>query len=138
MHHGRHREILKILRKIQDIDGLNTPNPRAAIISSQARRGSGYTTSTDSTIASTDASSDSPVDDRIMKRGERKKLKKSGLGGKRKQVEIFSLEDMEFISEAIHLSVHESKGAWEGTYIYSKKPDGISMWRKALFPHPKF
>jgi hypothetical protein len=34
-------------------------------------------------------------------------------------VEVYSQEDMDFVSEAIHLCIHESKGAWEGTYVYT-------------------
>lgn len=36
-------------------------------------------------------------------------------------MEVFPQEELDFISEAIHLTVHESKGAWEGTYVYDHK-----------------
>jgi len=73
----------------------------------------------------TDTSSESFVDDgRKLKRSERKKAKKSGMivNNKRKKVEAFPQEDLDFVSEAIHLTIHESKGAWEGTYVYDKTP----------------
>jgi hypothetical protein len=54
---------------------------------------------------------------------ERKKAKKAGNGGlkDRQNIETFPKEETDFVSEAIHLSVHESKGAWEGTYVYDHK-----------------
>jgi hypothetical protein len=58
-----------------------------------------------------------------LTRKERKKAKKAGNGSAkdRRSVEAFPREELDFISEAIHLTVHESKGAWEGTYIYDSK-----------------
>lgn len=61
-----------------------------------------------------------------MKRSEKKKAKKLGPSStnKRQNMEAFSKEDTDFISEAIHLSIHETKGGWQGTYIYdSKQPE---------------
>lgn len=57
-----------------------------------------------------------------MTRKERKQAKKSGNGTSkdRRSVEAFPQEAVDFISEAIHSTVHESKGAWEGTYNYTK------------------
>jgi hypothetical protein len=54
---------------------------------------------------------------------EWKKSKKTGNGGMkdRRNIEAFPKEETDFVSEAIHLSVHESKGAWEGTYVYDHK-----------------
>lgn len=34
-------------------------------------------------------------------------------------MEIYSQEDTDFVSEAMHLCIYESKGAWEGTYVYT-------------------
>ena len=59
-----------------------------------------------------------------MTRRERKKIKKAGNSGSAKEkhsLEVFSREEVDFISEAIHLNIHECKGAWEGTYIYDTK-----------------
>lgn len=59
-----------------------------------------------------------------MTRRERKKAKKSSNNSTskdRRNIEAFPQEEMDFISEALHLSVHESKGAWEGTYVYDHK-----------------
>lgn len=117
MHHVRHKDILKILRKITAIDDLEVPSPRAQKSPSvKTRRGSAIT-STSSAV--TDTSSEVPEDSLKLRRSERKKLRKLG-GSKKKDFEIFSQEDMDFVSEAIHLTVHESKGGWEGSYVYDK------------------
>lgn len=40
-------------------------------------------------------------------------------------MEAFPKEDTDFISEAIHLSIHETKGGWQGTYIYDSKQQQV-------------
>ncbi|PVH83570.1 hypothetical protein DL98DRAFT_412795 [Cadophora sp. DSE1049] len=119
MHHNRHKEILKIVRQIAALDEPNTVFPPAKASSSRGRRGSSATNS--NTL--TDTGSECPsVDDTRVTRRERKKAKKSGNGTRdRKSFEAFPLDETDFISEAIHLTVHESKGAWEGTYVYDHK-----------------
>jgi len=59
-------------------------------------------------------------EDLKVTRRERKKAKKAGNGTvkDRFDLNIITSEDIDFVSEAIHLTKHESKGAWEGTYIY--------------------
>jgi hypothetical protein len=80
---------------------------------------------TTSTITFTDTSSESVGGEPFKAtRRERKKAKKAGnstTSKDRRNVEAFPKEELDFVSEAIHLSVHESKGAWEGTYIYDHK-----------------
>jgi hypothetical protein len=63
------------------------------------------------------------LDEPKMTKREWKKSKKTGNGGMkdRRNIEAFPKEETDFVSEAIHLSVHESKGAWEGTYVYDHK-----------------
>ena len=56
-----------------------------------------------------------------LKRAERKKAKKMGGSDtpkKRPNIEAFSRHDTDFISQAIHLIIHDGKGAWEGENIY--------------------
>jgi hypothetical protein len=74
----------------------------------------------------TDASSVSEgvcQEDSKVTRRERKKAKKAGNGAVKGRLgmNIITNEDIDFVSEAIHLAKHESKGAWEGTYIYNHK-----------------
>jgi len=61
----------------------------------------------------------------LTRRG-RKKAKKAGNGSakERKTPDSFSRDEIDFISEAIHLKVMESKGAWEGMYVYYTKVKG--------------
>jgi hypothetical protein len=70
----------------------------------------------------TDTGSES-IDNEDFKisRRERKKAKKAGNGPVRDRpnLELFPKEETDFISEALHLCIHESKGAWEGTYVYT-------------------
>ncbi|CZT42293.1 uncharacterized protein RSE6_02155 [Rhynchosporium secalis] len=121
MHHNRHKDILKLARQINALDEPNAIFPPTRSANSRARRGSSTTNSNSN--AFTDNSSECiSVDESRLTRRERKKAKKSGNGTKdRKSIEAFPLDDTDFISEAIHLSVHESKGAWEGTYVYDHK-----------------
>ena len=116
MHHNRHKEILKIVRQIVAIDEPNAVFPPAKASNSRGRRSSSATNSNNLT----DTGSECPsVEDTRMTRRERKKAKKSGNGTRdRKSFEAFPLDETDYISEAIHLTVHESKGAWEGTYVY--------------------
>jgi hypothetical protein len=125
MHHTRHKEILVLVRKIAAIDDLSRPNQATSDSLSQgkSRRGSAFTTST---ATPTETSSEFAEEVIKMKRSERKKAKKLGLDSARtkRKVEAFPKEDTDFISEAIHLSIHETKGGWEGTYVYvNKQPD---------------
>ncbi|KAG4428483.1 hypothetical protein IFR05_016036 [Cadophora sp. M221] len=125
LHHSRHKEILKIVRQIVALDGPNTVFPPARPANSKARRGS-FTTNSNS-INFTDTGSECvSVDDSKVTRRERKKAKKSGNGTKdRKSIEAFPSDETDFISEAIHLSILESKGAWEGTYVYDHKKAAV-------------
>ncbi|KAH8792873.1 hypothetical protein F5882DRAFT_352490 [Hyaloscypha sp. PMI_1271] len=123
MHHNRHKEILKVIRELSALDQANAMlSPGYAFSGSKPRRGSTLTTNTN---AFTDTSSESVGGETSkMTRRERKKAKKSGNNSTskdRRSVEAFPKEELDFVSEALHLSVHESKGAWEGTYIYDHK-----------------
>jgi hypothetical protein len=123
MHHNRHKEILKIIREISAIDQATAMlSPGNAFSGSKPRRGS---TLTSSAIAFTDTSSESVSGDSSkVTRRERKRAKKSSNNSTskdRRNIEAFPKEELDFVSEALHLSVHESKGAWEGTYVYDHK-----------------
>lgn len=118
MHHNRHKEILKIVRQLAAVDqgDPDTPSTIAIGIGAGAgkRRGS-VSTPTDTSSESTFA-----VVAVKLTRRERKKAKKSGNGTPKDKsnLEVFSTDELDFISEAIHLTKHESKGAWAGTYNY--------------------
>jgi hypothetical protein len=123
MHHNRHKEILKITREIAALDQASAMFPPGnAFSGSKSRRGSSLTTSTKTF---TDTSSESVGGESFkVTRRERKKAKKSSNNSTSKDkrnIEPFPQEEMDFVSEALHLSVHESKGAWEGTYVYDHK-----------------
>ncbi|TVY33784.1 hypothetical protein LSUB1_G006398 [Lachnellula subtilissima] len=119
MHHNRHKEILRITRQITALDETSSSSSNRL----KARKESFwdcYTTTSTSTI--TDTSSETFSIEQKVTRKERKKAKKSGNGTSkdRRSVEAFPQEEVDFISEAIHTTIHESKGAWEGTYNYTK------------------
>jgi len=120
MHHIRHKEILRIVRQINALDKASaSPSSKLGSIANTQRESS----TAASICAFTDASSDTTLSTEHLTRKERKKAKKSGNGNSkdRRTVEAFPREELDFISEAIHLTVHESKGAWEGTYVYHSK-----------------
>jgi hypothetical protein len=121
MHHNRHREILRIIRQINANDQESmTLTPSRIDEGCKSRRGSTVTSGT----TTTDTSSESKgLDEPKATRRERKKARKTGNGvvKDRRNIEAFPKEETDFVSEAIHLSIHESKGAWEGTYVYGHK-----------------
>ncbi|KAE8448603.1 hypothetical protein EG329_009028 [Mollisiaceae sp. DMI_Dod_QoI] len=117
MHHNRHKEILRIVRQINALDDS------ASLFSNRNLFGKPRKASAN-IISTTDTSSESQGPEEMkLTRRERKKAKKSSNNSvKDKQhIEVFPKEEVDFISEAIHLTVHESKGAWEGTYVYDHK-----------------
>ncbi|CAG8982529.1 hypothetical protein HYALB_00002311, partial [Hymenoscyphus albidus] len=121
MHHNRHKDILKILRQISAIDGATSINLCAKIgMQTSERRGS-FTASI--TTSPTETSTESVGGDLKTTRKARKKAKKAGNNKTKNKanVEAFPREEVDFISESIHLTILESKGAWEGTYVYSSK-----------------
>lgn len=126
MHHNRHKEILKLLRQISALDGTTivASSHLGAKIGAQAgaRRGSFTTVSTTSP---TDTSSDSTAGDPKTTKKARKKAKKAANNKIKSKttVEAFPREEVDFISESIHLTVLESKGCWEGTYVYNSNKD---------------
>jgi hypothetical protein len=123
MHHTRHKDILKIIRQISSIDQTSAILPPGKVSSeNKPRRGSALTTITN-TFTDTSSESVGGEPSKVTKR-ERKKAKKAGnsiTSKDRRNVEAFPKEELDFVSEAIHLTVHESKGAWEGTYVYDHK-----------------
>ena len=123
MHHNRHKDILKIIREISAIDQSAAMIPLGnAFSGSKPRRGSALTTSS-MTFTDTSSESVSGESSKVTRR-ERKRAKKSSNNSTskdRRNVEAFPKEELDFVSEALHLSVHESKGAWEGTYVYDHR-----------------
>lgn len=132
MHHNRHKDILKIIREIAVLDDTTTVLPPDKSLGPKPRRESTSTTTTATSYTLTDTASETiSVDDTTQsktRRRERKRAKKAGNGNAkdRKYIEAFPKEETDFVSEAIHLTVHESKGAWHGTYVYDhKKPTDV-------------
>ena len=121
MHHTRHKEILVLVRKIAALDDINRPNqtPFDSPSQDQSRRGSTFATST----ATTTETSSEFTEEATKLTKSRRRAKKLGLSSAstKRKVEAFPKEDTDFISEALHLSIHETKGGWEGTYIYVNK-----------------
>jgi len=128
MHHNRHKEILKVVRQITTIDqeGSTLP-PGRPTIEGKLRREPATTASTDT---ATDTTSESAGTEESKKtRRERKKAKKTRnvVAKTRRDVEAFPKEETDFISAAIHGTVHESKGAWEGSYVYDHKRPALEI-----------
>ncbi|KAG9245204.1 hypothetical protein BJ878DRAFT_30916 [Calycina marina] len=119
MHHNRHKEILRIIRKFTELDSPENLHPtlNSSLLCGNRRR-------SDTQSSITDTSSETTLEDgsgKHMTRSQRKKEKKSKINdNKRRNMEVFPREDTDFVSEAIHLKIHESKGAWQGTYDYEK------------------
>jgi hypothetical protein len=115
MHHLRHKNILKTMRKLAEID-----EDIAQFLSGKITLH--FATAADSTLAlvtshdnilETDEASPS------RKQLESKVGKKSGSqesSVRRLDVEAFPKTDTDFISEAIHLEVDEGKGGWNSKY----------------------
>lgn len=130
MHHNRHKEILRIVRQISalDIDQLGSILPPGkASHDEKGRRESTTTISTGTGTATDTASESTGMEEAKLTRRERKKSKKNGNSTPkaRRDVESFPMEELDFVSEALHLSVHESKGAWQGTYVYDHKQESF-------------
>lgn len=116
MHYARHKNILTIVRKLAELDegitsrlfekiALQSPNSK-----SPERSQLGWAPYPNDDLKSDDGSP-------AMRRSERKIAKKMGVlntQNKRQEVESFSEKDTNFISNALHCTIHESKGAWGG------------------------
>ena len=129
MHHNRHKDILRLVRALHAYDEANSAKntlgntPKTA---QKLRRGSAaiMMTSTTTDTSSETFGGEAPK----LRRRERKKAKKNGLGAtKDRNVEAFPREDTDFVSESIHLSIYETKGAWEGTYIYDNQQPNLGQ-----------
>ncbi|KAA8570897.1 hypothetical protein EYC84_000284 [Monilinia fructicola] len=80
----------------------------------------------ENTSETTDVTSEISFEEENLTRRERKKAKKLGVRTRR-NVEVYSQDDLNCISEILHGKVHESKGAWEGTYVYDNRRTESSL-----------
>ncbi|TAQ87539.1 hypothetical protein B7494_g4128 [Chlorociboria aeruginascens] len=125
LHHSRHKDILKIIREINAIDEAKAP----ALLTVKRHNGeSGSESRFDGSCGNATDTGSEYVEERLsskMTKRQRKVAKKTGIGiaskRPRTEVELFRQEDLNFVSEALHLRVHESKGAWAGTYGYGNR-----------------
>ncbi|CAD6448574.1 6488ab51-7959-4435-beb4-c9f449663e35-CDS [Sclerotinia trifoliorum] len=124
MHHTRHKEILNIIREIKMFDQENQ-----SLDSQTMKRKDGpekKRTDSETTSEATDAISEMSFEEESLTRRERKKAKKLG-ARTRRNVDVYSQDEINSISEALHGQIHESKGAWEGTYAYDNRRADASL-----------
>ncbi|KAJ8060476.1 hypothetical protein OCU04_010798 [Sclerotinia nivalis] len=124
MHHTRHKEILNIIREINIFDQENL-----SLDSQMMKRKDGSEkkrTDSETTSEATDAISEMSFEEESLTRRERKKAKKLG-ARTRRNVDVYSQDEVNGISEALHGQIHESKGAWEGTYAYDNRRTDASL-----------
>jgi hypothetical protein len=133
MHHNRHKNILKTMRKLAEIDEevAHHLTDKIALLTPNAKSIQHFPR----TFAT------SPTDDSevgevspIPRRGRGKQARKIGgpnTSNKKMDIEVFAQQETNFISEAIHLVIHEGKGAWESADDY-----GL-LFRKAEDEEPK-
>ncbi|TGO65795.1 hypothetical protein BCON_0001g01130 [Botryotinia convoluta] len=118
MHYTRHKEILTIIREINTFDQADL-----SLGSQMMKRKDGADkkrTDSETTSEATDAISEMSLEEESLTKRERKRAKK--LGAKtRRNVVVCSQDEINGISEALHGQIHESKGAWEGTYAYDNR-----------------
>ncbi|KAF8858302.1 hypothetical protein BDZ45DRAFT_802627 [Acephala macrosclerotiorum] len=131
LHHSRHKEILRVLRQIQAIDDASSLLTPSRNLFPKGRRASEVTMSTTDTSS---VSETQEPEETKMTRRERKKARKAGNNSVKDKhgMEVFPQEEIDFVSEAIHLTIHESKGAWEGTYIYDHKQKLLEAEEEAM------
>lgn len=116
-HHKRHKAIFKLVQQIKslDIELLNLCH-RPDVGRTHRKHGSRRS----SIAASTDASSEMSDVSMVQTRSKRaqKKAEKAGLGiAKHTRVlDICTNEDINFVSEAIHLQICDDKGAWHDNH----------------------
>lgn len=127
MHHTRHKEILTIIREINTIDQENSSFDSQMMKRKDKteKKRMGSETTSEATSEITDTISDISFEEENLTRRERKKAKKLG-PRTRINVDVYSQDEINGISEALHGQVHESKGAWEGTYAYDNRRSDIS------------
>ncbi|KAF7872813.1 uncharacterized protein EAF02_008884 [Botrytis sinoallii] len=118
MHYTRHKEILMIIREIKTFDQADL-----SLGSQMMKKKDGADkkrTDSDTTSEATDAISEMSLEEESLTKRERKRAKKMG-AKTRRDVVICSQDEINGISEALHGKIHESKGAWEGTYAYDNR-----------------
>ncbi|KAK6579645.1 hypothetical protein PZA11_007881 [Diplocarpon coronariae] len=128
-----YKEILKLIREITTSDDTATVLALEHSTSLKPRRESSTTNSTFNTSQTDTGSETVSIDEAKITRRERKKLKKAGNGNAkdRKPIELFPADETDFVSEAIHLCITESKGAWQGTYDYDQGTKKIPVEENA-------
>ncbi|RAL65598.1 hypothetical protein DID88_005270 [Monilinia fructigena] len=139
MHHTRHKEILTIIREINSYDQTNL-----SLDSQFMKRKEGPNkelVESETTSETTDIISEMSFEEENLTRRERKKAKKLATRTRR-DVEVYSQDDLNSISEILHGKVHESKGAWEDedfdTYaVQSPTPVSNKEYKAPNYPTPK-
>ncbi|KAM0154252.1 hypothetical protein ACHAPG_006637 [Botrytis cinerea] len=118
MHYTRHREILAIVRQLNTLDQTDL-----SLGSQMSKKKSEYDkkrTDSETTSEATDAISEMSLEEENLTKRERKRAKKSK-AKTRRIIDVYSQDEINCISEALHGQIHESKGAWEGTYAYDNR-----------------
>lgn len=118
MHYTRHREILAIVRQLNTLDQTDL-----SLGSQMSKKKSEYDkkrTDSETTSEATDAISEMSLEEENLTKRERKRAKKSK-SKTRRIIGVYSQDEINGISEALHGQIHESKGAWEGTYAYDNR-----------------
>ncbi|KAF7947813.1 hypothetical protein EAE96_008891 [Botrytis aclada] len=121
MHYTRHKEILNIIREINTFDQADSfgSQIKKRKDGAEKKRTDSETTS-ETTSEATDAISEMSLEEESFTRRERKRAKKLGARTRRNFV-VCSQDGINGVSEALHGQVHESKGAWGGTYAYDNR-----------------
>ncbi|KAI9649696.1 hypothetical protein NHQ30_002277 [Ciborinia camelliae] len=124
MHHTRHKEILNIIREINAFDQTNLS--LGSQLTTRKDGAEKKRQDSETTSEATDIISEMSFEEENLTRRERKKAKKLG-SRTRPNIDVYSQDDINSISEALHGQVHESKGAWEGTYAYDNRRADTSL-----------
>ncbi|TEY85756.1 hypothetical protein BOTCAL_0012g00100 [Botryotinia calthae] len=118
MHYTRHREILAIVRQLNTLDQTDL-----SLGSQMSKKKGEYDikrTDSETTSEATDAISEMSLEEENLTKRERKRAKKSK-AKTRRNIDVYGQDEINGISEALHGQIHESKGAWEGTYAYDNR-----------------
>jgi hypothetical protein len=119
LHYERHKEILTIVREIKTLDGADSTS-NTCLIKRRSSAGAKEEESLRRPVEATAINHNKDYVDDGLRRRERKSAKKLGRCGK-EDLKVFGHTEIDDISQALHLVVHESKGARCGTYAYDDR-----------------